>query len=75
MDMNPEITEQEKDILHKTMALQGKHILTKSFGDGEINMITRKNDLSGVYVYFHSNREGEIKLDGEEFLNDIETLV
>lgn len=35
-------------------------------------MITRKNDLSGMYVYFHSNWHGEIKLDGQGILNDID---
>lgn len=63
-------------MLKKVMDLQGKHIFTKTFGDGEINTITKKsfNEEDGVFVYFHSNREGEIKLDGEEFLKDIEKV-
>jgi len=72
--MNPEITNVEKDLMEQVMPLQGKHIFTKNFGDGEINLITRKNDLSGIFVYFHSNLEGEIKLDGVEFLEEVEEV-
>jgi len=63
-------------MLQKAMDLQGKHIFTKTFGDGEINTITKKSydEADGIFVYFHSNRDGEIKLDGEEFLNDIERV-
>ncbi|PLS19193.1 hypothetical protein CVD28_01940 [Bacillus sp. M6-12] len=72
--MNPAVTDGEKSIMDKVLPLQGKHIFTKNLGDGEINMVTRKNDLSGIYVYFHSNLDGEIKLDGEEFLEEIEEV-
>lgn len=72
--MNPKVTDVEKDLMDKVFPLQGKHIFTKNFGDGEINLVTRKNDLSGIYVYFHSNAEGEIKLDGQEFLEDIDEV-
>jgi hypothetical protein len=74
MDMNPKATEVEKSVMDKVLPLQGKHIFTKNFGDGEINMVTRKNDLSGIFVYFHSNLDGEVKLDGEEFLEEIEEV-
>lgn len=67
--MNPNVTSAEKSLLEQIMPMQGKHVFTSNLGDGEIDTITRKNDLSGVYVYFHSNLHGQIKLDGEEFLS------
>lgn len=69
--MNPSVNLSEKELLDKVLPMQGKHIFTCSLGDGEINSVTRKNDLSGIYVYFHSNIEGEIKLDGVEFLEEV----
>lgn len=72
--MNPTITNPEQTILDQVMPLQGKHIFTKNLGDGEINLITRKNDLSGICVYFHSNWHGEMKLDGQEFLDEVEEV-
>lgn len=70
--MNPKVTNTEKEVMEQVLPLQGKHIFTKNFGDGEIEMVTRKNDLSGIWVYFHSNLDGEVKLDGREFLDEIE---
>jgi len=57
----------------KISKLYGKHIFTKDFGDGELVDITKKthNIEDGLYVYFHSNRDGEVKLDGKEFLDNI----
>ena len=69
--MNPIVTSTEKELMEKVLPMQGKHIFTTSFGDGEINMVTRKNDLSGIWVYFHSNLDGEIKLDGDEFVEEV----
>jgi len=74
MDMNPKVTDVEKELLEKIMPMQGKHIFTKNYGDGEIEMFTRKNDSSGIFVYFHSNLDGTIKLDGVEFLKEIEEV-
>lgn len=74
MDLNPEMTNVEKELMDKIMPMQGKHIFTKNYGDGEIEMFTRKNDLSGIYVYFHSNLDGTVKLDGNEFLEEIEEV-
>lgn len=71
MDMNPKLMKAEKELLDKILPLQRKHIFTKTYGDGEISRVTRKDDLTGVYVYFHSNLHGEIKLDGEEFLLEL----
>jgi len=64
----------KEGLFGKVSGLEGKHVFTKSFGDGEINMITKKNDLTGYYVYFHSNADGEIKLDAEEFLADVDEV-
>ena len=72
--MNPAMTDVEKDLHSKIKPLQGKHIFTKNLGDGEINKITRKNDLSGMWVYFHSNLEGELKLDATEFLSEVDDV-
>lgn len=69
--MNPKLNEAESDILEQLLPLQNKHIFTNSFGDGQIELITRKNDLSGAWVYFDSNEHGTVKLDGKEFLNEI----
>lgn len=74
MDLNPKVTQVERNLFSRIIPLKGKHIFTKSLGDGEINMVTRKNDLSGVYVYFHSNAHGEIKLDGVEFLEEVDDV-
>ncbi|MFF2834274.1 hypothetical protein ACFVSK_21120 [Cellulosimicrobium cellulans] len=71
MDMNPKLKKAEKELLDKILPLQRKHIFTKTYGDGEISHVTRKDDLTGMYVYFHSNLHGVIKLDGEEFLLEI----
>lgn len=71
MDMNPNLKKTEKELLDKILPLQRKHIFAKTYGDGEISRVTRKDDLTGVYVYFHSNLHGVIKLDGEEFLLEI----
>jgi hypothetical protein len=72
--MNPAMTDVEKDLHSKIKPLQGKHIFTKNLGDGEINKVTRKNDLSGMWVYFHSNLEGELKLDATEFLSEVDDV-
>jgi hypothetical protein len=74
MDMNPKVTDVEKELMDKVLSLQGKHIFTKNFGHGEIEMVTRKNDLTGIYVYFHSNLHGTVKLDGVEFLEEMEEV-
>lgn len=74
MDINPKVTNVEKELMDQVLPLQGKHIFTKNLGDGEIEMVTRKNDLSGIYVYFHSNLEGTLKLDGNEFLEEVEEV-
>lgn len=74
MDMNPKVTEVEKELMDKIMPLQGKHIFTKNYGDGEIEMVTRKNDLSGIFVYFHSNMDGTVKIDGKEFWEEVEEV-
>ena len=74
MDMNPEVTDVEKELMDQVLPLKGKHIFTKNFGDGEIEIVTRKNDLSGIYVYFASNLDGTVKLDGQEFLDEIEEV-
>lgn len=74
MDMNPTVTEVEKDLLDVIIPMQGKHIFTKTLGDGEIEMITRKNDLSGIWVYFHSNMDGVLKIDGKEFLQEVKEV-
>lgn len=74
MDLNPKVSQVEGKLFSKILPLQGKHIFTKSLGDGEINRVTRKNDLSGVNVCFHSNAHGEIKLDGVEFLEEVEDV-
>lgn len=71
MDMNPQLKKTEKELLGLILPLQRTHLLTKSYGDGEITRVTRKDDLTGVYVYFHSNLHGVIKLDDEEFLLEI----
>jgi hypothetical protein len=71
MDLNPKLTKTEQEILNEVLPLQNKHIFTKSIGDGEIIHITRKNDLSGIHIYFHSNLHGQMKLDGIEFLEEI----
>lgn len=74
MSFNPSMTPIENNLWDKITPLRGKHLFTKHYGDGEIETITRKNDLSGLFVYFHSNLEGSIKLDGQEFLNEVEEV-
>ncbi|MFF2532491.1 hypothetical protein ACFVS2_26850 [Brevibacillus sp. NPDC058079] len=74
MDMNPKVTDIEKGLLDQVLPLRGKHIFTKNYGDGEIDDVTRKNDLSGIIIYFHSNLEGVILLDGEEFLSEVDDV-
>ncbi len=48
MDMNPPVTGVELLLLDKLMPLQRKQIKTRTFGQGEIRLLTRKNDLSGI---------------------------
>lgn len=71
MDMNPRLTDPENDLLAKILPLQGKHLFTKTLGDGEIVKVTRKDDFTGAYVYYHSNLHEELKLDGNEFLDEL----
>ncbi|KTF59777.1 MULTISPECIES: hypothetical protein [Bacillus amyloliquefaciens group] len=71
MDLNPKMTDTESKLFNKIYRMQRKHIFTKNFGDGEISKVTRKDDLSGLYVYFDSNIDGQIKIDGLEFLEDV----
>jgi hypothetical protein len=76
MDMNPTISPVEKSLLDQILPMQHKHVFTKTLGDGQIEKVTRYNDLSGVWVYFFTNDEGgyELKLDGNEFLNEVEEI-
>lgn len=45
MDMNPPITKKEHLLLDKLMPLQAKQIVTRTLGEGNIRLITRKNDF------------------------------
>jgi hypothetical protein len=76
MDMNPQITVTEKTLLDQILPLQQMHIFTKTLGDGQIEMVTRHDDLKGVWVYFFTNDEGgyQMRLDGVEFLDEIDEV-
>ncbi|GAB6989403.1 hypothetical protein [Paenibacillus pini] len=69
--MNPKLTNIEKDLLECILLLRKRHLFTKTLGDGQIQRVTRKDDLTGINVYFHSNLHGEMKVDGEEFLKEL----
>ena len=75
MDLNPKVTPTEKELLKMVMPLQEKQIITKTLGEGKIDCITRKNDLSGVFVYFKAKENTISKLDGVEFLNIIDKVI
>jgi hypothetical protein len=51
--------------------LRGKHLFTKTLGDGELELVVRKKDGSGIEVWFHSNGDGQIILDAEEFYGEV----
>jgi hypothetical protein len=76
MDMNAPINPVELTLLDQLIPMQNKHIFTKNYGDGEIVILTRHNDLQGVWVYFYTNAEGgyEEKIDGAEFLREVEKI-
>ena len=74
MDFNSKLSQGEEKLLSKILLLQGKHIFTKTLGHGEITRVTRKNDQSGVNVYFYSNIHEALKLDGEKFLEEIRNV-
>jgi hypothetical protein len=75
MDMNPPVTGVEHLLLDKLMPLQRKQIKTRTFGQGEIRLLTRKNDLSGIWVYFQDEQKGEVKVDGEAFLREVTDIL
>lgn len=66
-----EWSQAEKKLLEQIMPLQNQLLQTKTYGDGEIGIITRKNDRSGIFVYFNSRTCGQVRIDGEEFLEEI----
>lgn len=80
---NPQVGVTEESQFNRLKPLMKKHIFTKSYGDGQIESITRKNDLSGLWVYFYTNwdevpfdrdKNGCVKIDAEVFLSDIESI-
>lgn len=74
--MNPAPTKAEHEQWLLLNPLRGKWLIFKTLGDGEIVTITRKNDLSGYWVYFFTNDDGgyEDKMDAMEFLAEIEEV-
>jgi hypothetical protein len=69
---NSKLDEGGKLLLARVDNLRGKHIFTKTFGDGEIDLVLFTKDGSDIEVLFHSNAEGQVFLPLGEFLEDVD---